>query len=106
MALKKNEKRGKDMSIMNLIKKMLDRYREEGKSKMEIEEAIREAQEKATVGTVRKKEMEEGEKPKEQSRLWVRETLKAGQTWTVDKDANNWRKMHGIVMKRKMRGAA
>ena len=94
------------MSIMNLIKKMLDRYREEGKSKMEIEEAIREAQEKATVGTVRKKEMEEGEKPKEQSRLWVRETLKAGQTWTVDKDANNWRKMHGIVMKRKMRGAA
>lgn len=105
MALKKNEKRGKDMSIMNLIKKMLDRYRKEGKSKMEIEEAVNEAAKKATVGTIRKKEMEEGEKPKEQSRLWVRETLKAGQTWTVDKDANNWRKMHGIVMKRKMRGA-
>lgn len=105
MALEKNEKRGKDMSIMNLIKRMLDRYREEGKSKMEIEEAIREAQEKATVGTIRKKERQEGVKPQEQSRLWVRETLKTGQTWTVDKDANNWRKMHGIAMKRKMRGA-
>lgn len=105
MALKKNEKRGKDMSIMNLIKRMLDRYREEGKSKMEIEEAVNEAAKKATVGTIRKKEWQEGVKPQEQSRLWVRETLKAGQTWTVDKDANNWRKMHGIVMKRKMRGA-
>ena len=49
MALKKNEKRGKDMSIMNLIKKMIDRYREEGKSKKKIEEAINEAAKKATV---------------------------------------------------------
>lgn len=49
MAMKKNKKRGKDMSIMNLIKKMLDRYREEGKRKMEIEEAINEAAKKATV---------------------------------------------------------
>lgn len=37
------------MSIMNLIKKMLDRYREEGKSKLEIEKAVNEAAEKATV---------------------------------------------------------
>ena len=49
MALKKNEKRGKDMSIMNLIKRMLDRYREEGKSNLEIEEAVNEAAKKATV---------------------------------------------------------
>ena len=49
MAIKKNEKRGKDMSIMNLIKRMLDRYREEGKRKMEIEEAVNEAAKKATV---------------------------------------------------------
>lgn len=71
MALKKNEKRGKDMSIMNLIKRMLDRYREEGKSKMEIEKAVNEAAKKATVGAVRKKERQEGVKPQEQSRLWV-----------------------------------
>lgn len=38
------------MSIMNLIKRMLDRYRKEGKSKMEIEEAVKEAAEKVTVG--------------------------------------------------------
>lgn len=37
------------MSIMNLIKKMIDRYREEGKSKKKIEEAINEAEKKATV---------------------------------------------------------
>lgn len=37
------------MSIMNLIKKMIDRYREEGKSKKKIEEAINEAEKKETV---------------------------------------------------------
>lgn len=37
------------MSLSNLIKKMIEKFKQSGKSKMEIEEAVNEAAKKATV---------------------------------------------------------
>lgn len=37
------------MSLSNIIKKMIEKYKQSGKSKMEIEEAVNEAAKKATV---------------------------------------------------------
>lgn len=37
------------MSLSNIIKKMIEKYKQSGKSKMEIEKAVNEAAKKATV---------------------------------------------------------
>lgn len=90
------------MSLMNLIKKMVEKYRKDGRSEEEIEEAVQEASEKSTVAG--KYEEQRGAAVSaegQQSRIWVDQTVRSGEMWVISQDANNWKKMHGMVMTRR-----
>ena len=131
------------MSLSNLIKKMIEKYKRSGKSNMEIEKAVNEAAKKATVagdhenrhtydqseekisvknirmesvkdttvymqsdsGTVTERKKDNavavGMEGK-QSRIWIDQTTRTGELWiTLESSSNNWKKMHGFVMKRR-----
>lgn len=70
------------------VRSIIAGLRKQGRSEIEVETIVRQAAEKATVKTVQQPKKEETEE------LWIFERTR----W---QQANNWRKMHRLPMRRK-----
>lgn len=108
------------MGIMNMLKSVIERFRASGKTEKEISSIIEEAADKATVNrdALQKKEYKRPEITVTTSaEEFVEAVMRTGVTIEQAKTAilkmsdlqrgknrqntNNWRKMHGLPMRRK-----
>lgn len=110
------------MGIMNMLKSVIERFRASGKTEKEISSIIEEAADKATVNrdALQKKEYKRPEITVTTSaEEFVEAVMRTGVTIEQAKTAilkmsdlqrgknrqntNNWRKMHGLPMRRKQK---
>lgn len=80
------------MGFIEAVKGIIEKFRAAGKSETEIAEFIERASEKATVKAVIHST--------DDKRAHIRNPA-----MTVNHEANNWRRLHGLPMRRKARGA-
>ena len=110
------------MGIMSIVKNVIEHFRKAGKTEKEISSMIEQAADKATVnkGITEKKEYKKPEiKAKTTAEQFVEAVMQTGVTaeqvktaslkmsgsqgCTNRRDTNNWRKMHGLPMRRKQK---
>ena len=86
------------MGIMSIVKSVIEHFRKAGKTEKEISNMIEQAADKATVnkGIAEKKEYK---KPEIKAKM----KMSGSQGCTNRRDTNNWRKMHGLPMRRKQK---
>lgn len=110
------------MGIMSIVKNVIEHFRKAGKTENEISDMIEQAADRATVnkGVTEKKEYKRPEiKVETSAEQFVEAVLQMGTTLQQAKTAilkmsssrdaenrkntNNWRKMHGLPMRRKQK---
>ena len=110
------------MGIMSIVKNVIEHFRKAGKTENEISDMIEQAADRATVnkGVTEKKEYKRPEiKVETTAEAFVEAVLRTGVTMKQAKTAilkmsssrnaenrkntNNWRKMHGLPMRRKQK---
>lgn len=110
------------MGIMSIVKNVIEHFRKAGKTEKEISGMIEQAADRATVnkGVTEKKEYKRPEiKVETSAEQFVEAVLQMGTTLQQAKTAilkmsssrdaenrkntNNWRKMHGLPMRRKQK---
>lgn len=110
------------MGIMSIVKNVIEHFRKAGKTENEISGMIEQAADRATVnkGVTEKKEYKRPEiKVETSAEQFVEAVLRMGTTLQQAKTAilkmsslrdaenrkntNNWRKMHGLPMRRKQK---
>lgn len=80
------------MGFIEAVKGIIEKFRAAGKTEEEITDIVERAAEKATVKT--------GIMAKHEDVTQIRSPAAIGVT-----EANNWRRLHGLPMRRKARGA-
>lgn len=80
------------MGFIEAVKGIIEKFRAAGKPEMEIADIIERASEKATVRTVIHTTNDD--------RVRIRNPA-----MNINHEANNWRRLHGLPMRRKARGA-
>ena len=110
------------MGIMSIVKNVIEHFRKAGKTENEISGMIEQAADRATVnkGVTEKKEykrpeikVETSAEPFVEAVLQMGTTLQQAKTAILKmsssrdaenrKNTNNWRKMHGLPMRRKQK---
>lgn len=110
------------MGIMSIVKNVIEHFRKAGKTENEISGMIEQAADRATVnkGVTEKKEYKRPEiKVETSAEQFVEAVMRTGTTLQQAKTAilkmsslrdaenrkntNNWRKMHGLPMRRKQK---
>lgn len=79
------------MGWIDKVKNIISGLKASGKSRKEIEEIVQQAADKATVRT----------QDAMDAMMYAREMMYRHQRQEQRQQANNWRKMHGLPMKRK-----
>lgn len=89
------------MGWIEMIKDIIGGLRASGKNEKEIEDIVQQASDKATIKAGKKEVEGKSERDAVDALYYALEVMRIASKGQRQQESNNWRKMHGLPMRRK-----